>query len=181
MPLLPGASAPAAGPFPSVRIYQPPRSVMQSGPGRGRWILEFERTVPPFVDPLTGWVGGADPLAHLRLDFPDMQSAIAFAERHGWRYEIEAGPTGRRMLPKSYADRFRYELADVLWRAEPWRGPMASEPDRAGIGRPAGRATRGGREAAEQAAAARAADAAASPDPVEEASRESFPASDPPA
>jgi hypothetical protein len=85
-PILPGTSIPAAGSLPSVRIYQPSRSVTQSGPGRKRWILEFEPRARPLVEPNIGWLGGGDPLAQIRLEFPDAQSAIAFAERHGWRY-----------------------------------------------------------------------------------------------
>jgi ETC complex I subunit conserved region len=179
-PLLPGTPMPATGPVPSVRIYQPALSVTQSGPGRRRWVLEFERTVPPFIDPLTGWAAGADPLAHLRLEFPDLENAIAFAERHGWSYEVEEPPR-RQIVPKSYTDRFKYELADTLRCVEPWRGPMmGNDSARELAARVPRRTTEGGAE--QPVVPARTADAAAAPlDLVEEASIESFPASDPPA
>ena len=58
------------------------RSVTQSGPARSRgWRLRFDRRARHGVDPLTGWTTGADPLAHLTLRFPDLASAIRYAER----------------------------------------------------------------------------------------------------
>jgi hypothetical protein len=88
-----------------------------------------------------GWTASRDPFGHIRLSFPDPQSAIEFAERQGWRYELR-DPPGRRFRPKSYADNFRYELADTIARVRPpWDGSMLitdhREPDRA---RAAGRA-----------------------------------------
>jgi hypothetical protein len=128
-PLLPGTSMPAAGPLPTVRIYQPARSVMQSGPGRRHWVLEFQSREHPAVDPLIGWFGGGEPVSQLRLEFPDAQSAVTFAERHGWRYEFEVSPP-RRIPPKSYTERFKYELADALRWAESWKGPAVNDRTR---------------------------------------------------
>jgi hypothetical protein len=76
---------------------------MPSGPGRKHWVLEFHSRERPRVDPLMGWFGGGEPVSQLRLDFPDAQSAVTFAERHGWRYEFEVSPP-RRIPPKSYAE-----------------------------------------------------------------------------
>lgn len=74
------------------------RSVTQSGPARSRgWRLRFDRRARHGVDPLTGWTTGADPLAHLTLRFPDLASAIRYAERHDLPYEIrEEAPERRR-------------------------------------------------------------------------------------
>lgn len=149
-PLRPGGGS-LAGPWsrPPVRIYQPSRSVLQSGSGRREWLLEFPPSAPPLRDPLTGWIGSADPLAQLRLRFPDRESAVAFAERHGWPHEVvEPAPRGLRY--RSYAEQLRCDLSGAIARVQPWLapGPLATGP---------------------------------AEDPVERASRDSFPASDPPA
>lgn len=94
--LTPGTSAPSPTPLPTAMIGPEP----SAHPGRGlrRWVLAFESGAPSETDPLTGWRLSADPLAQVRITFPDMQSAIIFAERNGWRYELaEPQATVRRI------------------------------------------------------------------------------------
>jgi ETC complex I subunit-like protein len=76
-------------------------------------MLEFERTVPPLIEPLMGWTESDDPLAPVRLHFPDLQSAIAFAERHGWRYQVhdESIPGAGSRAVRNAA---RYDISNVL-------------------------------------------------------------------
>jgi hypothetical protein len=50
---------------------------------RGRWRVRFDPRQPPFVDPLTGWTGGADPLAHVELHFPDREAAERYCRSTG--------------------------------------------------------------------------------------------------
>lgn len=70
-------------------IYKPAKSAMTSGrAGTKRWLLEFEPQSPPLVDPLMGWTGSVDPMAHLRLAFPSREAAVAYAERQGLAYEV---------------------------------------------------------------------------------------------
>src|SRR5690242_2893528 len=74
---------------PSVRIYQPSRSVMQAGKANTkRWVLEFEPQTPSFVEPLMGWIGGADTMQQVRLTFPSRESAEAFASRQGLQVAV---------------------------------------------------------------------------------------------
>ncbi len=65
-------------------IYRPAKSAMTSGQaGLRRWILEFERRSPLFIEPLMGWASGTDPLTQIRLNFPSLDSAVAYARRQG--------------------------------------------------------------------------------------------------
>jgi len=159
--------------LPPVRIHQASRSVKQSAPGREQWLLEFAPGLSSAELP--------DPLTHLRIGFPDAWSAIEFAERHGWRYVVENAPP-RRIPPRSRADRFRYDLVEALRWAEPW--PRSARSDDQARGLAARMSLRWADARAGQPAPPApmvSPNAAAPLDPVEEASIESFPASDPPA
>ena len=108
-PLLPGSAAATGGELPLAYIYQPSPSAMQSAltGRRSEWVLEFETWERKEVEPLMGWTGSRDPFTSFyRLRFPDRQSAIDLAERHGWRYVAQPPPV-RSFRIKSYADNFR--------------------------------------------------------------------------
>ncbi|MCK8786549.1 ETC complex I subunit [Roseomonas sp. NAR14] len=71
-------------------IRCPGPSVLSSGRARARqWILEFTPRSPSFKEPLMGWIGGTDPLRHVRLHFPSREAAVAYAEREGLSYEVQ--------------------------------------------------------------------------------------------
>jgi len=90
------------------RIYQPPKTAMQSGWAKTHdWVLEYLPASPRRPDPLMGWIGSADTQPQVRLNFPSKEDAIAFADRTGVSYEVEV-PQQRRIKPKQYADNFRY-------------------------------------------------------------------------
>jgi hypothetical protein len=114
-PKLPGTDMVVPRGVPPARIYRTERSVTQSGPGRRRWILEFERSAAPFIEPLMGWTGSSDPFATIRLEFPSCETAVSFAEKNGWEYQVSDPPISKTSI-KSYADRFKYELADAMTR-----------------------------------------------------------------
>jgi hypothetical protein len=89
------------------RLYQRPKSSMQSGRARtGKWLLEIERAEPQRLDPLTGWSGSGETDTQLQLAFPTREAAIAYAEAHALQLEIL--PLGPRALKlQAYADNFR--------------------------------------------------------------------------
>lgn len=93
-----------AGP---ARIFQRSKNAMQSGKARaGEWVLEFESRRRKRADPLTGWSGGAETQEQIRLTFPTLDAAKAYAERYGLDYHL-VPPVQPRLKLQSYADNFR--------------------------------------------------------------------------
>ena len=92
-----------------VRIFQPPKTAMQSGRANARqWVMEFEPQAARQVEPLMGWTSSADTRARLRLRFDTLEEAIAYAHKEGLMYSVER-PHERRVKPKLYADNFKYD------------------------------------------------------------------------
>ncbi|MBR0659237.1 ETC complex I subunit [Neoroseomonas oryzicola] len=91
------------------RIFQPPKSAMQSGRAKSQgWVLEYEPSEAKALDPLTGWVGSGDMLGQVRLKFESREQAVAYAAANGIAYEVEATPPSAAIKPKVYADNFRF-------------------------------------------------------------------------
>lgn len=91
------------------RIYQPPKSAMQSGRAKAQgWLLEYVPAEAKVLDPLTGWVGSGDMRGQLRLRFDSREQAVAYAEAQGIAYEVEAPAAAPAMKPKVYAENFRF-------------------------------------------------------------------------
>ncbi|GGI74587.1 hypothetical protein GCM10007973_09310 [Polymorphobacter multimanifer] len=93
--------------MPDARLYQRPKSAMQSGRARtGEWLLEWERDEPQRPDPLTGWAGSGDTETQIQLRFPSREAALAYAVAQGLTVEIL--PLGPRHLKlQAYSDNFR--------------------------------------------------------------------------
>jgi len=90
------------------RIYQPPKTAMQSGRAMThQWVVEFEASSPRRPDPLMGWIGGGDTQEQVHLHFDTRDEAVAYAEKRGIDYDLEL-PQARRIKPKAYADNFHY-------------------------------------------------------------------------
>ena len=58
------------------------------------------------VDPLTGWNGLADTQAQVRLTFPSLDAAKAYADKKGIAYHVVPAPQAKLKL-QAYADNFR--------------------------------------------------------------------------
>jgi hypothetical protein len=91
------------------RIRLPAKTAMSSGKARTRrWVLEYEPAGKREPDPLMGWASTTDTLNQIRIQFDTLEEAVAFAERRGLDYAVEA-PRPRSLKPKAYADNFRYD------------------------------------------------------------------------
>jgi hypothetical protein len=89
------------------RIYQRTKNPMQSGRARaGDWVLEFESARAMRPDPLTGWTGGAETQEQVRLTFPTLAAAKAYAAREGIDAHI-VPPAEPKLKLQAYADNFR--------------------------------------------------------------------------
>ncbi len=89
------------------RIYQEPKSAMQSGRARSsRWVLEYAPAEAKQPDPLTGWAGSGDTREQVRLIFPDAGAAQAYAAREGISARVITAPA-RLLKLQTYADNFR--------------------------------------------------------------------------
>ena len=91
----------------AARIYQRERNAMQSGRARANeWILEFESARPQRPDPLTGWAGGAETQEQVKLVFPSLEAAQAYAARNSIDAHVVPASTPKLKL-QAYADNFR--------------------------------------------------------------------------
>jgi hypothetical protein len=93
--------------MPNARIFQQGASATQSGKARSQvWILEHEPEEARRPDPLMGWAGSGDTEQQVRLTFPTLEAAQAYAARHGLDAEV-VPPAPRRLILQSYAENFR--------------------------------------------------------------------------
>jgi NADH dehydrogenase ubiquinone Fe-S protein 4 len=91
----------------TVRIFQPPKTAMQSGRAMThKWVVEFEPDAPRQVEPLMGWISGRDTRSQVHLRFATREEALAYAARNGFTVALEE-PHQTRFKAKSYADNFR--------------------------------------------------------------------------
>ena len=93
--------------MPALRIYRPVKNAMQSGRARvGTWTLEFEPSEAKKPDPLTGWAGSGDTRGQIRLSFPTVDAARAYAAREGLEAHVVPAPQ-RTLKLQAYADNFK--------------------------------------------------------------------------
>lgn len=91
----------------AAHIYQIPKNAMQSGKARtSTWVLEHDPAEAKKPDPLTGWAGSGDTRQQLRLSFPSLDAAKAYAEKAGLSYHVSMPPL-KSLKIQAYADNFR--------------------------------------------------------------------------
>ena len=88
------------------RIYRPEKVTTQSGTRKTKaWVLEFDPERKRMLDPLTGWTGSDDMRSQVRMEFPSLKLAEAYAKRRGGEYEVKM-PSARPRPAKSYQENF---------------------------------------------------------------------------
>lgn len=89
----------------AARIYQRIKNNMQSGRARtDQWVLEYD-PAGKFPDPLTGWTGSDSTQDQVRMSFPTLEAARAYADAQGIAYHIVPSPV-RRPKIRTYAENF---------------------------------------------------------------------------
>lgn len=92
--------------MPTVRIYQPSKTAMQSGRAKTKkWRVEFETLDPLIAEPLMGWVKASDMSQELQLYFPSLEAALDFVTLRGLSYKI-CSPCPQVTRAKNYAFNF---------------------------------------------------------------------------
>lgn len=91
-----------------VRIYRPSKSAMQSGRAKAQdWVMEYELKTARQPEGLMGWTSSGDTLNQVRLSFPTLDEAVAYATKKGWGYTVQ--PEQERIIrPRNYVDNFKY-------------------------------------------------------------------------
>jgi hypothetical protein len=91
----------------AARIFQRPKSAMQSGKARVQdWVLEFAQAEARKPDPLMGWTGSGDTQAQVQLSFGSKEEALAYAAKHEIAARVHASPE-KTLKIQAYADNFR--------------------------------------------------------------------------
>ena len=96
----------------TAKIYKPSKTAMQSGRktkiGRGcEWVLAYMRKSAAKPDQLMGWQSSSDTARQVKIYFPDLGSAVAYAEAYDIDYVVQQ-PKARRVKPRAYADNFAF-------------------------------------------------------------------------
>jgi hypothetical protein len=97
----------------AMRIYRPVKNAMQSGRAKTHgWVAEFSPGDRKLPDPLMGWPGSRDTRSQVKMTFESKEAAIAFAQKHGYTYEVKDAEPPAPPAPKTYADNFRYDRVE---------------------------------------------------------------------
>ena len=87
------------------KIYQPTKSVMQSGRNKTKkWVLEYD-TLKTGINALMGWETSNDTMSEVKLEFLTKEQAINHAKKNNIDYYI-IEPQKRKIIKKSYSDNF---------------------------------------------------------------------------
>ncbi len=97
------------------RIYSPAKTAMQSGNAKtGSWVIEFEPEQARRIEPLMGYTSSSDMNSQIKLEFPTLEAAKAYAEKAGLAYRVQAQRESKRRRAMTYSENFSFN------RSIPW-------------------------------------------------------------
>jgi len=87
------------------KIYQPSKTVMQSGKARTKfWVLEFDKSNSS-KDFVMGWTSSSNTNDQIKLKFETQEQAIKYAEENNIQFNLIT-PNKNKLIIKAYADNF---------------------------------------------------------------------------
>lgn len=99
-----------------VKIFKPAQGVQSATQNTLSWKMQWEdNSTERWTNPTMGWTSTRDPLSntHMTLEFQTLDEAELFAQRNGWKYEVQAVPSPNLAIvskgPKKYADNFKWK------------------------------------------------------------------------
>ena len=95
------------------RIYQPAQNAMQSGRAGVKWVLVFKRSSDAQIDALTGTYRSSDMQNQIKLEFDNLEDAIAYAKSKNIAHRV-INRAVSKPIPRSYSENFSYD------RKHPW-------------------------------------------------------------
>ena len=88
-------------------IFKQPKSAMQSGlNSTKKWCLSNTEVNETFISSKFCWIGSSNPEKQVTIHFESLESAINFAEKNGYIFEIQK-PNDKKLIKKSYAENFK--------------------------------------------------------------------------
>ena len=83
---------------------------MQSGNAKtGSWTLEYERQAARRIEPLMGYTSSSDMNSQIKMEFPSLEAAKAYAEREGIAYRVQPQREAKRRRAMTYAENFSFK------------------------------------------------------------------------
>ncbi len=91
-------------------IFKPTKSAMQSGlNSTKKWCLSNTDINETFINSKFCWIGSSNPEKQVRIYFETLDSAISFANKNNYDYEIQM-PNNKLLIKKSYAENFTKKI-----------------------------------------------------------------------
>ncbi|CAG9857775.1 unnamed protein product [Phyllotreta striolata] len=92
----------------TARIFQQSKNCMQSGTfDTIGWRLQFDRQ-EEWENPCMGWSSNADGVSGLQMKFATKEQAIAFCQKHNWKWYVDGKQTRKRHKIRPYAENYSH-------------------------------------------------------------------------